>query len=138
MLDKLSGYLEINQINNPDAFVAVGEYIICNPEKKIKNVATKGYILDGFQQLVNNCITLEQFLLLGDMGYEDIERAPIDIHARVPREDAVSYIATILKLDESNLQDTIVVANKRIRHGHQDLPHIEAELEKRNSKLLYV
>lgn len=70
MLKLLETYLDINQIENPEKYLAVGELMIQNPSRSIIFLNQKKYILSGFHDLLNQKITPEVFFQLGDIGSE--------------------------------------------------------------------
>ncbi|HMT01085.1 MAG TPA: hypothetical protein PKD96_03260 [Candidatus Absconditabacterales bacterium] len=67
MIKLLATYLDINQIENAEKYLVVGELMIKNPSAQMIFLNQKKYILSGFQDLLNGKSTPEIFFQLGDI-----------------------------------------------------------------------
>lgn len=79
MIQYLEAYCDINEINYAEWLVAVWTYLQENSDIDLKSFSRFTYLIDAFQQLLVDKISLEEFMKIGDITSEKVIEYPSHI-----------------------------------------------------------
>jgi len=132
MLHYLETYCEINDIQPIEAITELGQFLIENNTTTIKWFSRYSYIVKWFQELLNETITLEEFMTMGDITNKKSVTMPIAPH------EACAQIDAWMKVSSDEWKECVVVLDREAFAfcGSDWLESRESELKQLDSKLV--
>lgn len=135
MLKNLQLYLDLNEITNKDKILEATDYILKNKDRKIFFYTKQRYIFDCFLKYVDDKMSLEDFLQLGDITCD------LSIY------DEWLFIESLFEiydmLEDDSLQNTIfVVQDNAVKYfksfSQEKYEHLILKLKEKWVKLFSI
>lgn len=131
MLNYMQAYCNVNDIEQVTQLMTLAAQLEQSPKSSVIGLSRLSYIIYWFQELMQEKISVDQFMTMGDVSAEHMVTMPV-----LP-QDATGYMDTLLVLQPKTLHNALVLLDKvalvKAEIGRQQ--KIEGELAKINAEL---
>ena len=132
MIQNLQAYLEVNEIQNQETLLELGQYLLDNQDKSLLTYARQGYILAGFVQLVKWVRDLEKFMQMGDV----FSKEPLSENHHWSHAGA--YIMTQLESNDMYATASTIIVEQSIVDDYAHTNVLLQKLAERDSTLITI
>jgi hypothetical protein len=140
MLEHIEAYCTVNEIEDTDLLMKAAQALLDHDDKELITFARKGYILQLFKQLVEEKLTLEQFINNGEQLDDDlavVQHPQLAFHQLTWRE-APYQLMQLLELDDMLGANTLFVVEKQVWDSFHHQQQLLGNLEERQSTLMVI
>lgn len=135
MLNYLQAYCDINEIQEEESFLLVWKELEKDPTRTLCTFSIYGYVLKGFQELLQEKRDLESFMMMWDItSKEKLERNPLAYEWL----EQIEMKLSLWNWDEFNNSIVVVDSAVEVTNSKEALEEIKEKIEGRGGILFVV